>query len=144
MARLVVAAEIAKIHTIEWTTQLLYDEPLYRGMNGNWNGVLGKASLASPTSSPMWSRRFEDQRSHARSKSILFRFRGRAGNFRPRQPEPNWSMTTTICDDVNGGTNHFGSPFNFPEEFISVYRLHPLIPDLIDYRDGGRSQQDRQ
>ncbi|HYH43577.1 MAG TPA: peroxidase family protein, partial [Burkholderiales bacterium] len=27
-ARLVVAAEIAKIHTIEWTTQLLYGEPL--------------------------------------------------------------------------------------------------------------------
>ena len=33
-ARLVVAAEIAKIHTIEWTTQLLYDEPLFKGMNG--------------------------------------------------------------------------------------------------------------
>ena len=28
IARLIVAAEIAKIHTIEWTTQLLYDEPL--------------------------------------------------------------------------------------------------------------------
>ena len=28
VARLVVAAEIAKIHTIEWTTQLLYNEPL--------------------------------------------------------------------------------------------------------------------
>src|SRR5262249_12562400 len=26
IARLIVAAEIAKIHTIEWTTQLLYDE----------------------------------------------------------------------------------------------------------------------
>ena len=40
-ARLVVAAEIAKIHTTEWTPQLLYDEPLYRGMNANWNGLLG-------------------------------------------------------------------------------------------------------
>jgi len=37
----VVAAEIAKIHTIEWTPQLLYDEPLYKGMNANWNGLLG-------------------------------------------------------------------------------------------------------
>jgi hypothetical protein len=35
---------------------------------------------------------------------------------------------------VNGGTNHFGSPFNFPEEFVTVYRLHALVPDLIDYR----------
>ncbi|MGA3027434.1 MAG: peroxidase family protein [Bryobacteraceae bacterium] len=41
VARLVVAAEIAKIHTIEWTPQLLYDEPLYKGMNANWNGLLG-------------------------------------------------------------------------------------------------------
>ena len=31
-------------------------------------------------------------------------------------------------DDVNGGVNHFGSPFNFPEEFITVYRLHALVP----------------
>ena len=30
--------------------------------------------------------------------------------------------------------NHFGSPFNFPEEFVTVYRLHALIPDLIEYR----------
>ena len=39
VARLVVAAEIAKIHTTEWTTQLLYNEPLNRGMNANWHGV---------------------------------------------------------------------------------------------------------
>src|SRR6185312_10158334 len=38
-------------------------------------------------------------------------------------------------DDVNGGANHFGSPFNFPEEFVTVYRLHPLVPDLIEYRE---------
>ena len=41
VARLVVAAEIAKIHTTEWTPQLLYNEPLYKGMNANWNGLLG-------------------------------------------------------------------------------------------------------
>src|SRR5207302_9830838 len=38
-------------------------------------------------------------------------------------------------ESVNGGVNHFGSPFNFPEEFVTVYRLHPLLPDLIEYRD---------
>jgi len=48
IARLVVAAEIAKIHTTEWTPQLLYNEPLYLGMNGNWNGLLGQnAALLS-------------------------------------------------------------------------------------------------
>src|SRR2546422_11173282 len=38
-------------------------------------------------------------------------------------------------DHVNGGVNHFGSPFNFPEEFVTVYRLHPLVPDLLEYRE---------
>ena len=46
VARLVVSAEIAKIHTIEWTTQLLYNEPLFMGMNGNWGGVLDKDNRA--------------------------------------------------------------------------------------------------
>ena len=31
--------------------------------------------------------------------------------------------------------SHFGSPFNFPEEFVTVYRLHPLLPDVIEYRN---------
>ena len=38
-------------------------------------------------------------------------------------------------DSLNAGVNHFGSAFNFPEEFITVYRLHSLIPDLIEYRE---------
>jgi hypothetical protein len=44
-----------------------------------------------------------------------------------------WDITNP--DDLNGGINHFGSPFNFPEEFPTVYRLHPLVPDLIEYRE---------
>ena len=40
VARLVVSAEIAKIHTTEWTPQLLYDEPMYRAANANWGGLL--------------------------------------------------------------------------------------------------------
>jgi hypothetical protein len=42
---------------------------------------------------------------------------------------------------VNGGVNHFGSPFNFPEEFVTVYRLHPLVPDLLEVRDSTRPQR---
>ena len=37
--------------------------------------------------------------------------------------------------DVNAGVNHFGSPFNFPEEFVNAYRLHPMLPDFIEYRE---------
>ena len=42
-ARLVVAALIAKIHTIEWTPTLLDTRLLHMAMHGNWWGVLGKA-----------------------------------------------------------------------------------------------------
>ena len=45
IARLVVSAEIAKIHTIEWTTQLLYDEALHKGMNANWSGLFENYSV---------------------------------------------------------------------------------------------------
>jgi hypothetical protein len=47
--------------------------------------------------------------------------------------QDRWSLARP--EDVNGGVNHFGSPFNFPEEFITVYRLHALLPDLLELRD---------
>ena len=43
-----------------------------------------------------------------------------------------WDLSNP--DHVNGGINHFGSPFNFPEEFITVYRLHTMLPDILEYR----------
>ena len=51
VTRLVVAAEIAKIHTTEWTPQLLHDEPLYLGMNANWSGL--PARCRHPPCPPM-------------------------------------------------------------------------------------------
>src|SRR5580692_3378924 len=47
VARLVVAAEIAKIHTLEWTTRLLYDEPLFNAMNCNWNGLFADSQAVA-------------------------------------------------------------------------------------------------
>lgn len=148
IARLVVAAEIAKIHTIEWTTQLLYDEVLYTGMNANWYGLFREDNRVSraleriavdnlgrsfrEADQTLWysvfasgsgifglgSRRYADDNG-------FFTFRARG--------EDIWSITNP--DHVNGGVNHFGSPFNFPEEFVTVYRLHPLVPDMLEFRD---------
>jgi Animal haem peroxidase len=138
VARLVIAAEIAKIHTIEWTTQLLYDEPLYRGMNGNWNGVLTKNSLASRELAQIVTRLKNSN--HALEKNQYFSILAAGpGIFGLGSNDPHWRMDgdENLIKYVNGGTNLFGSAFNFPEEFVSVYRLHPLIPDLIDYRQLG-------
>ncbi|MBR9910958.1 MAG: oxygenase [Gammaproteobacteria bacterium] len=156
VARLVVAAEIAKIHTIEWTTQLLYDEPLYLGMNSNWFGlfnveedsvsqVLRKIfnrdeNILSRTSAKLASlfdRKGEGDKSNA-LYSILASGAGIFGLNNKREEGMLWwkrdTWDLTDLRDVNGGVNHFGSPFNFPEEFTTVYRLHPLVPDLIEFR----------
>lgn len=146
VGRLVVSAEIAKIHTIEWTTQLLYDEPLYRGMNANWSGLFGSDPELTALLKSIVSKL--DQSTNAKAENqwysvfasgpgifglgnTVYKQDSRFGWFGSRKDV--WDIANP--DHVNGGTNHFGSPFNFPEEFITVYRLHPMVPDLIEYRD---------
>lgn len=140
-ARLVIAAEIAKIHTIEWTTQLLYNEPLYLGMNSNWSGLLKDHKLVSAV--------LEKVIQHGLAKSNkdkmvtswysvlasgpgIFGLGNHIGGSFFKSSD-TWNLSNP--EHVNGGTNHFGSPFNFPEEFITVYRLHTMLPDILEYRD---------
>ena len=133
-ARLVVAAEIAKIHTIEWTPQLLYNEPLYKGMNANWNGLLGNGDPdVSRALSQIVTKSFGTSKDAAKATQWYSVFASGPGIFGIGSQNRHYDITS--ADSINGGVNHFGSPFNFPEEFVSVYRLHPLVPDLIEYRD---------
>jgi hypothetical protein len=147
-ARLVISAEIAKIHTIEWTTQLLYNEPLYRGMNSNWSGLFGADKGVSTVLGQIVSLSFGKSNDVKNATQWYSVFASGAGIFGlgskvyAEDPifaafDPNkkdvWSLSNP--DHVNGGVNHFGSPFNFPEEFVTVYRLHALVPDLIEYRE---------
>jgi hypothetical protein len=134
IARLVVAAEIAKIHTTEWTPQLLYNEPLYLGMNGNWNGLLGaKGGLLSKALSDVVVTNFGRSTETSEATEWYSVFASGPGIFGLGSKVNGYDITDPKY--TNGGVNHFGSPFNFPEEFVSVYRLHPLIPDLLEYRD---------
>ncbi|GLJ28195.1 hypothetical protein SUGI_0553790 [Cryptomeria japonica] len=95
-ARLVTSAIIAKIHTIDWTVELLKTDTLLAGMRANWYGLLGK--------------KLKDRFGHTGS-SILSGFVG--------MPKPE---------------NH-GVPYSLTEEFVSVYRMHSLMPDNIVVRD---------
>ncbi len=150
LARLVVAAEIAKIHTIEWTTQLLYDEPLYRGMNSNWNGLFHEYPMLSKALGEIVVNNFgasEDVAKKTAWYSVFASGPGIVGLGSKRYATGTvlsgvgaaekdvWNLADP--EHVNGGVNHFGAPFNFPEEFITVYRLHPLLPDLMEYREWG-------
>lgn len=135
VARLVVAATIAKIHTIEWTTQLLYDEPLRTAMYSNWDGLLVDYPRLKKALSEVVS---EVGRSGVAEEETTWYsvFSSGAGIVGTGTYDEKGNLSDVDYD--NAGTNHFGSPFNFPEEFVSVYRLHPLLPDLLEMRDHDR------
>ncbi|KAF2564326.1 hypothetical protein F2Q70_00016029 [Brassica cretica] len=95
-ARLVTAAVIAKIHTIDWTLELLKTDTLTAGMRINWYGFLGK--------------KVKDKIG-ARFGPILS---GLVGLKKPRD---------------------HGVPYSLTEEFVSVYRMHCLLPDTLILRD---------
>ncbi|KAG5240279.1 alpha-dioxygenase [Salix suchowensis] len=95
-ARLVTSAVIAKVHTIDWTVELLKTDTLLAGMRGNWYGLLGKS--------------FKDKFGHV-GGAIL------GGVVGLKKPE-----------------NH-GVPYSLTEEFVSVYRMHSLLPDDLQLRD---------
>jgi hypothetical protein len=93
-ARLVNAALIAKIHTVEWTTAILGHPALQIGMRSNWWGLAGE-HIAN-----------------------LF---GRL------------SKSELISGIPGSDVDHFGVPYSLTEEFVAVYRMHPLIPDDITF-----------
>ncbi|KAJ8753691.1 hypothetical protein K2173_026367 [Erythroxylum novogranatense] len=95
-ARLVTSAVMAKIHTIDWTVELLKTNTLLAGMRANWYGLLGK--------------KFKDLFGHIGGSTLS----GFVGN---KQPE-----------------NH-GVPYSLTEEFVSVYRMHSLLPETLILRD---------
>lgn len=98
-ARLINAALIAKIHTVEWTPAILGHPALQVGMNANWWGVFGER---------------------------IYTLLGRISD------SEEWS-------GIPGSpVDHHTAPYAMTEEFTSVYRMHPLIPD--DYPDDYRFQ----
>jgi hypothetical protein len=88
-ARLILAALLAKIHTVEWSTAIL-PAPITTGaLRTNWYGVLGKLQEI-----------FEGLNDNELLAGI------------PGSP-----------------TDHHGVPYSLTEEFVAVYRMHPLMPD---------------
>ncbi|WP_017327320.1 peroxidase family protein [Synechococcus sp. PCC 7336] len=101
-ARLINAALMAKIHTVEWTPAILPHPATVAALNANWYGLLGQ--------------KFKN-------------FIGRIGD------------SEALSGIIGSSTDQFGAPYYLTEEFVSVYRLHPLIPDDYDFRslDGDRT-----
>ena len=94
-ARLINAALMAKIHTVEWTPGILGHPTLQLGMRANWWGL---------------------------ATERLYRIFGRL------------SDSEAISGIPGSPVDHHSAPFALTEEFASVYRLHPLIPDDLEIR----------
>src|SRR5436305_15235272 len=44
------------------------------------------------------------------------------------------SKSEAISGIPGSPVNHHGAPYSLTEEFVAVYRMHPLIPDDIPFR----------
>jgi len=94
-ARLINAALLAKIHTIEWTPAIIGHPTLKIAMKANWWGL---------------------------ATERIHKLLGRV------------SSSEVISGIPGSETNHFDVPYSITEEFVAVYRMHPLIPDEIGLR----------
>ena len=94
-ARLVNAALMAKIHTIDWTPAIIAHPTTVAALRANWFGILGE------------------------------RFDQRFGRITDNE----------VLQGIPGSpTNQHGVPYSLTEEFVAVYRMHPLIPDDFLFR----------
>ena len=108
-ARLIVAALIAKIHTLEWTPALLDNKALHVGMRANWHGLSEPLKVLDNSIVKSLITALSDRFRHA-----VYGITGK------------------------GSLALYEVPFSLTEEFVSVYRMHPLIPDHFEvYQKGG-------
>jgi hypothetical protein len=89
-AKLVNAALMAKIHTVEWTPAILPHPVIQRAMHVNWSGLAGED--------------LQEALEFLDDKELL-------GGI------------------VGSHVDHHTAPYSLTEEFVSVYRMHPLMPD---------------
>lgn len=95
VGRLVNAALIAKIHTVEWTPAVISHPTTKLALRTNWWGLAG-------------------ERVHRRFGRI--------------------SRSEVISGIPGSRTEHHGVPYSLTEEFVAVYRMHPLVPDDYSLR----------
>ena len=94
-ARLVVAALMAKIHTVDWTPAIIAHPTTVKALRTNWWGLEGE-----------------------RLDKLIGRH-----------------TSSEVIRGIPGSpTALHGVPYALTEEFVCVYRMHPLIPDEFTFR----------
>ncbi|XP_076096675.1 uncharacterized protein LOC143067365 isoform X2 [Mytilus galloprovincialis] len=104
-ARLIIGGVIAKIHTLEWTPAILQNKLVSLGLRSNWYGV----SLME----------------FAKGNSTLAKI---LTDIIP-------TLANGIPGSVGKPKNMRDVPYSITQDFIAVYRLHPLMPDTFNIRN---------
>jgi hypothetical protein len=101
-ARLVNAALIAKIHTLEWADAILGHPTMKHALRDNWWGFAGE-----------------------RARRLLGRL-----------------DEGSLVSGVPGSPrDHHAVPYSITEEFVAVYRMHPLLPDDFRFRSAATGDE---
>jgi hypothetical protein len=94
-ARLINAALMAKIHTVDWTPAIISHPTTTYALRANWWGI---------------------------EMEKLHKLVGRIAD-------------SEVLSGIPGSqTDHYGVPYSLTEEFVAVYKMHPLIPDDYSFR----------
>jgi|TARA_Y100001934_G_scaffold173228_1_gene205431 hypothetical protein len=132
-ARLVISALMAKIHTVEWTPAIIANPVTERAMYANWWGLVGNAEARDKYGAE-FDKLAEDL---AKSDSWVRRILG----LDPKMSEAldNGKAIEWAVTGLAGARNsdNAGVPFTLTEEFVAVYRMHPLLRDTVDVYDIG-------
>lgn len=112
-ARLINAAILAKIHTVEWTPAILPNGALKRAMHVNWYGAANPSTWGAD-----------------KLKGVPV-----IGKLLKADYSKNHDAGYVIGGVVGSKRNDYGVPYSITEEFTSVYRLHSLLPEKLVFKN---------
>jgi len=132
-ARLINAALMAKIHTVEWTPAIIANPVTERAMYANWWGLLGDREGRDD---------FQD------GVAKLAEDLAKTDSFVKKTLGFNPALTAKLDDaafleHAIGGlvgsrqADNAGTAYTLTEEFVAVYRMHPLLRDDVEVYDIG-------
>ncbi|KZZ33503.1 peroxidase family protein, partial [Oleiphilus sp. HI0117] len=129
-SRLINSALMAKIHTVEWTPAIIANPALELSMEANWWGI-----ARNPETRDLIQNVTDDIKG---PNSWLI---NTIALFDPEKAEQ--LSTPGAIDHILGGLvgqskpNNYDVPYVLTEEFVAVYRMHPLLRDAVDIYDIG-------
>lgn len=132
-ARLINAALMAKIHTVEWTPAIIANPVTERAMYANWWGIGGDRDTRDK-----FQGEFENLANLLELKDSLI---GKAIGI---NPELSGILdSAAFLEHGIGGLvgsrepDNAGTAYTLTEEFVEVYRMHPLLRDSVEVYDIG-------